>query len=361
MCGIFGTSDYNENTELIIDYLAYEMEDRGKDSWGITNGKQVFKRMGYATATFEVPESWTQMIGHCRATSVGKTNIQNQHPFEFRSHKGTLLVGIHNGTLSNHRELNTKHNRDFDVDTKHLFAHLAEDKPFNDIRGSAVIAFYEDGVLNLGRFNSSSLSVVRLQTGEIIFASTESAVKKAIRAGGGSIATTIPIKEDHIYTYNPVAKTFTCREVEGFASGYVYNYQTSRSPSFYTPGYSSNSSRSGALSKKSAGKTDTPSEPSLISFEPANCAVCKEAVVNYREEVVCADCLSMYEMRLEYDDETSHMRGSLDINYPTGCFDFNDPQDFTRYMDARAVMLNPPGDDDDNIHAARAAVPWNLD
>lgn len=323
MCGIFGTTDYNENTELIMEYLAYEMEDRGKDSWGITNGTQVLKRMGYITATFEVPTDWKQMIGHCRASSVGKVNIQNQHPFEFVTNKGTLLVGIHNGTLANHSELNKKYNRDFDVDTRHLYAHIAEEKSFKDIRGSAVLAFYEDGKLNLGRFNSTSLHVVRLHTGEVVFASTSSAVTKAVRAGGGSIEANIPIAENRFYEYDPATKAFRYREVEGFGT-YTYSYSSSgRFPAMSKGG--------GRDSKKSPEKIDTPSEPSSISYNPIECGICDTTIVDFNEDVVCQDCLAMYELRLEFDSETPGLRGPDDINYPTGAFGFDDPQDWSRF------------------------------
>lgn len=330
MCGIFGTSDYNENTEVIIDYLAYEMEDRGKDSWGITDGHHVYKRMGYVTSSFDVPEDWTQMIGHCRASSVGKVTIANQHPFEFKSNKGSLIVGIHNGTLSNHHELNRAHNRDFDVDTQHIYAHLAEGKSFKDIRGSAVLAYYEDGVLHLGRFNSTALHVVRLETGEVIFASTKPAVLKAVRAGGGEIATEVTINENHLYSYDPVKRIFYMQEVDGFAS---YTYYSGAD-------YLNNKWATKVTSKKklegnSAPTTAIARVPS--GYSTGSCHYCKTAVVDFSDEVLCADCLEMFEVRLAWDEEDPTARDANDVNYPNMKYDYEGLEELLQDRKARDI------------------------
>lgn len=184
MCGIFGVSELNKTTAPIVPYLAFTMEERGRDSWGFTDGTHVHKEMGHITRNLFVPK-WPRLIGHCRMTSVGKVILENQHPFVF-ANDTKKVVGIHNGTLSNYTELNHKHDRDYDVDSKHIFAHLFEEKDIKEIRGSAAISYIDEkGNIIVGRSKSSNLYVAELSTGERVFASTRSDLEKSIRAGGG--------------------------------------------------------------------------------------------------------------------------------------------------------------------------------
>jgi hypothetical protein len=81
------------------------------------------------------------------------------------------VVGIHNGSVSNYTELNTKYNRDFKVDSIHLFANIAQGFPTREISGYGALAWYDEGELNLGKFNGGDLHVVELASGEVVFCS----------------------------------------------------------------------------------------------------------------------------------------------------------------------------------------------
>ena len=51
MCGIFGFNKATEATWAMTPFLAWDMERRGRDSWGVTNGvDRVHKQVGTITS-----------------------------------------------------------------------------------------------------------------------------------------------------------------------------------------------------------------------------------------------------------------------------------------------------------------------
>lgn len=121
MCGVCGVSFKKDlmGTDMFFDSIAIfkmllvENTDRGKDSTGIVYlaDKEYNIKKGFAKGSdaqyFVMPATnQTGMLGHTRYATIGnKTDIKNVHPFET-----TNLVGIHNGTIFNHKELKKRFN-----------------------------------------------------------------------------------------------------------------------------------------------------------------------------------------------------------------------------------------------------------
>src|SRR5437867_10025519 len=150
MCGIFGfaTTKKIPRAWQVVTQLALYNESRGRQSWGITwlpkNGKtpSVEKDVGEISKNlYRIPLlSSGILIGHTRAATIGSVSKENAHPFAFTNDKNTV-IGVHNGGLSNHDELNAKLHRSFAVDSMHIFAHLAEERDMKEINGSGTVVF----------------------------------------------------------------------------------------------------------------------------------------------------------------------------------------------------------------------------
>lgn len=218
MCGIFGFDRLTSNTEALIPVLAVYMADRGRDSWGMTNGIERYVDVGSIVSKFStLYREWDcsrGLIFHTRGASAGMPVVlDNAHPFMFTKDLGNnrtrQVCGIHNGYISNHYGLKNHYQREqFGVDSKHIFAHIIEDKPLSELDGSAVISYFdvvmqndeavEDG-LYLGKFKSDALHIAVLTTGELVFASTPLAIAAACILTGQDIVETIQTKPDIIY------------------------------------------------------------------------------------------------------------------------------------------------------------------
>lgn len=129
-CGIFmyvGPKDITKNAfEKVINtfkILGVYNDTRGGDNVGIFINNEVHKNKSYTEVTFkkfaeknyelfnfkdkEIVTS--TIIGHSRKGSVGGKTLTDAHPFEIQTHNGDTLVGVHNGTISNWKELLLKY------------------------------------------------------------------------------------------------------------------------------------------------------------------------------------------------------------------------------------------------------------
>jgi Glutamine amidotransferase domain len=164
-------------------FIAYEMENRGKDSWGATDGRETIKRVGPILDSFEWPENWERAIFHTRAATVGCVSERNAHPFVCIA-DGRKVVGIHNGHVSNYEVLKNKYHRSWaEVDSEHIFQHLAERRSMDDLYGSGTFAWFEDELplIHLVRWNFGALECANMPDGTFVFASTHDAIAKAAR------------------------------------------------------------------------------------------------------------------------------------------------------------------------------------
>ena len=203
-------------TRRMLPHLLWEIESRGRDSWGATNGFEVIKNVGPVINTFnnhrEEIFSWDRAIFHTRGASTGPVNTDNQHPFTFsNAPEGSpewkrTVVGIHNGVIANHEELNKKYSREFTCDSMHIYKHLAEGREMREICGWGNLAWYDflpehlEGNLRLLRFNADNLELARLTTGELVFCSTQAPIVRAALIAGSSVQTFYNIQPETIYT-----------------------------------------------------------------------------------------------------------------------------------------------------------------
>jgi hypothetical protein len=218
MCGIAGFTRLGPTTRKLLPFLAYEMVARGDDSWGITNGTQTHRAVGPIIDNFEIPEflqDGDTVVLHTRAASVGEVSVENQHPFEIVGPSSTVL-GVHNGAISNHRDLSEKWKCSYPVDSQYAYHALAHNFDTRDISGWGALVWWQwpskkpsAKRLCFLRFNMTNLSIVKdLDTGELIFASTNAALEKACLMAGIVISKEYDIKAETIYYYNPPEKPF---------------------------------------------------------------------------------------------------------------------------------------------------------
>jgi hypothetical protein len=153
MCGIVGALSFGktddkleklrkEVTAFLVTELLLLTAERGKDATGVTtlfdNGDYMGLKMGIASPEFvsrwggtskdyegflkvfrKNPRECKVVLGHCRKSSIGNYwDNNNNHPIKVGD-----IVGIHNGTLTNHKKIIEKlgGKKDGDVDSEAIF------------------------------------------------------------------------------------------------------------------------------------------------------------------------------------------------------------------------------------------------
>jgi hypothetical protein len=247
MCGIFGYSSTRaiENLDKIVLMLAWLNEDRGRQSWGFTDGVEVIKDVGPVSGAFRRLPWLNQgtLIGHTRAASVGGISKDNAHPFQYSAER--RVIGVHNGTLSNHAELNTKYNRTFEVDSMHIFKHLAEARSLSDIRGHGAIVYFEDDKLHFSRFNGGQLAIHKFEGGGLIWSSQDNHLEKALHSFGYKNTTSFLVEEGKDYVCqddslfesesdNTISKTVYSSIVSSHQGNYQGGYGGMNATTYHT-------------------------------------------------------------------------------------------------------------------------------
>lgn len=211
MCGIFGFAELDDEARRMAPLLAIQMESRGADSWGASDGEHFVKFSGAISKTWELPGDWTKGIFHTRqATSGSRTSAENAHP-----HQVGNIIGIHNGIISNDTEMNAKHGRDYEVDSIHIWAHMDAGLSMEELNGYAACAWYDlrkPGVLYLWRSNHDAMHVAALASGNIVFASTDTAIVRAAQLTGVAI--------EHFYEINEHTRYFIKKKDDKFVLYY---------------------------------------------------------------------------------------------------------------------------------------------
>lgn len=207
MCGIWGSPVFTEGVRGMLPHLAVAMLSRGTHAWGASNGVDMIHHLGPVIMTWhgeqERIRSWNGGIFHTRAASVGsKEVLANAHPFRAERPDGSYLIGIHNGTLHNHEDLNRDRSRTFNVDSQHIWQQMVEERSLLELRGSANLAWYDSqdlSVIHASRINSQNLHIVRLNDGGVVFCSEQNPLQIAARMAGTFVTTEYNVEEYRHY------------------------------------------------------------------------------------------------------------------------------------------------------------------
>ena len=206
MCGICGAiTQPNPN---IIKSLMIANERRGDKSTGIAY------RIGEQTSVFKdvlpsskfvkrIPDakinSANLVICHTRMPSVGLTvSKKNAHPFRYNN-----VVGVHNGTVSNHADI--KHSGE--VDSQAIFHLLSLKKNnfvevFPELQGSMAVAWVVDNDPNLYLLRHISPLFIAKSQNTLYFNSEELVLQSSL-AGAGIDVEIDEVDEDMVYTITP--------------------------------------------------------------------------------------------------------------------------------------------------------------
>jgi hypothetical protein len=136
-------------------FLADRNDARGGDSYGFFDMENVHKGLGDAGPAIHHVAGAKRFFGHTRKKTTGDVVAENSHPFTIGE-----LVGCHNGMVYNHSELNAKYQRDFAVDSQHIFAHLSEGKDFSELEGYGTICWVD-------RRKPNRIYLCRMHNGEL--------------------------------------------------------------------------------------------------------------------------------------------------------------------------------------------------
>lgn len=194
MCGLLGwylpeSTAKNVNIKVLAAILGTEMDNRGGDSWGVALPleKSLFRGLGKFNQKVTLSDIDSRIVmAHTRKATRGEVIKENAHPFVIGN-----VVGAHNGIIHDHDAMNTKYGRNFQVDSQHLIAHIAEDIPLSEISGMGSVEYYKrDKVdeLYLGRGQHGELAIIGVGKHEnpqgIVWASTTYALEKALWLAG---------------------------------------------------------------------------------------------------------------------------------------------------------------------------------
>jgi len=140
MCGIFGwdiTGKVTKNQRKLLAHgLAKSNDLRGGHSWGYcdVNNMRVERGLGNMSPEWAAFYRADRLLAHTRFATTGEITVGNAHPFRIGG-----IVGAHNGMIFNHKMVNLKYNRNYSVDSQHIFRHLAEGIDLRDLEGYGAI------------------------------------------------------------------------------------------------------------------------------------------------------------------------------------------------------------------------------
>jgi glutamine amidotransferase-like protein len=209
------------------------MTDRGKQSWGWTNGTDIHKALGLVRSGFtaELLGHKAAMI-HTRHSTTGAVIAENSHPFQIKG-----IIGVHNGMIYNHAELGRAYpSRNAVVDSEHIFHQLADGLPLSELEGYGAIVYWKDGILHMGRFNNGDMVLAKTDFGWV-YASTKESLVDALHMSGlaQTVKFFVKLKEGVLYQLigDRIVKTHTRLDIT--RSNSTLTWQNSHQTDRYVP------------------------------------------------------------------------------------------------------------------------------
>lgn len=320
MCGLYGyiTSE-NKNDSLLTESQKLQKQrileglmvcnvSRGTDSTGVatlikSKGKtkwQLLKDTEPST-TFVADKDLQELLkynpqvvlGHTRFATMGAVTSRNAHPFKWGK-----IIGTHNGTVSNHAELDNKVDVDSEVIFKLLNKHNNDfTKVFKRLSGQFAIVWTnieENNVVYLVR-EDNPLSVVIIPSLKTLFWSSEAihlvGILTAVLGGEAKYNIFTP-KKEVVYRIDnklQIKKTpVEFKEDVTYVSGYQYGIS---GEDYYE-------------SKEHNGKTITVED----GFdEPKDDGFSNENAINLAQEYGCEKCGTIPQEAFWYDKKNYYV------------------------------------------------------
>lgn len=210
MCGIFGWHLKGDVPPREMTALAGALQGandlRGGDSWGFLVPDKGFVTKGLGNITRGVKSSTlakhARLLAHTRKKTTGDATVKNAHPF-----RAGHIVGAHNGIVYNHWSLRNRHDdrKDVEVDSQHIFLHLAGGLPMSDVEAYGAVWWMDFGntaEFMLCRFNGGDLCVGHVQEKNfcgIVFSSAEHHLRKSLELVDWTFET-YSVEDQVIYT-----------------------------------------------------------------------------------------------------------------------------------------------------------------
>jgi predicted glutamine amidotransferase len=194
MCGIISyfsnDNKYNHSVRQLLHDMLWIGSIRGDNSTGLIyeedGSPEMYKRAipGWdfvqlkRTVKLLLDYNKTPyFIGHNRAATRGDVNTSNAHPFEFGD-----ILGIHNGTLTNHHALSpvgAKH----EVDSQHLYHAISENgfaAVVPRINGSFNLLWHDksDNTIHLCKNETRPYSFAKIKDKDMLIGASEKSMLK---------------------------------------------------------------------------------------------------------------------------------------------------------------------------------------